>query len=60
MLTPEEKQKIIKIVSGLSNEKINEVLNTGKHKIEIMEFKIHACQSEKWSRNSKNGGNVNR
>ena len=27
MLTPKEKQKIIKIVSGLSDEKINEVLN---------------------------------
>ena len=59
MLTPKEKQKIIKIVSGLSDEKINEVLNTGKHKIEIMEFKIQACQSEKWSRKSKQGGNVN-
>ena len=53
------KQNIIKIVSKLSDDKIDEVINTGKHKIEAMEFKIQACQSEKWTRNSKKGGNVN-
>lgn len=60
MLTVKEKEEIIKTVSELSDDVIDEVLDTGKHKIEIMEFKIQACQSEKWSRNSRKGGNVNR
>lgn len=60
MLTAQEKQDIIKAVSKLPDEKLEEVLNKGKHKIEIIEFKMQACQSEKWSRNSRKGGNVNR
>lgn len=60
MLTSQEKEKIIKAVSELSDDKIDEVLRLGDHKIEIMQYKIKACQSEKWNRNSRKGGNVNR
>lgn len=60
MLTSQEKENIIKAVEKLSDDKINEVLNSGKHKIEKIQFTMQACQSEKWNRNSRKGGNVNR